>query len=155
MSTGSFPKSDPNDEKYYHPYEFIDQNFIQENKKILDKLRNSSFSSSSYKGNYPIKSQPSTISPLLIHTNPMLCSKCTASTSNVLKLLRKQNYSKPDYVLNTGLYSVSVPSSVYGKQELMFISKLCPDCQINWEFRSKTSDKKLLVLKKSDSRIGL
>ena len=138
--------------RYYHPYKFIDQNFLQENNKMLAKLRGYSFTKNYYCG----ESQSSTISPLLLNTNPMLCNKCTASTSNVLKSLRKQSVMKPDYVLNTGLCSVSVPVSVYGKQDLMFISKLCQKCQINWEFRSKASDKTIaLVLKKSDSRIGL
>lgn len=151
MSDSLSSTSMKGDVRYYHPYKFIDESFIQENNKILAKLR-SNFNRMSN----PSDSQPLTISPLLLNINPKLCNKCTASTSNVLKSLRKQTNSKPDYVLNTGLSSMNVPNTVYGKQDLMFISKLCNACQINWEFRSKATDKTIsVVLKKSDSRIGL
>ena len=142
----------PSDEtasyKHYHPYQFITRESLLENNKLLSKLRLNSLKKMKM-------NDLKTISPLLLNSNPFLCKRCISSTSNVLKSLKKQSL-KYEPTPNTGLSSVVIPSSINGKQDLLFISKLCSKCQINWEFRSKSVDRSITALmKKSDSRIHL
>eukprot|EP00834_Sanchytrium_tribonematis_P002656 NODE_86_length_22075_cov_1.190253.p16 type:complete len:150 gc:universal NODE_86_length_22075_cov_1.190253:17169-16720(-) len=137
--------------KYYHPY-LYDSNLI-ENNMLLNKLRGCSTFQA-----MPRERNLKTISPLLISTKPILCDRCAENTTHVVKQLKKQtNINLREYSLNSGVV-FQIPNTIYGKQDLLLISKLCKKCQINWEFRAKSSEKAQTSnyhLKKSDSRIGL